>query len=36
MDTAATVLWLLAVDEPSAWAGRPVGDAYHGVAAGGG
>jgi predicted AlkP superfamily pyrophosphatase or phosphodiesterase len=36
MDTAATVLWLLSVDGPSDWAGRPVVDAYHqGAAAGG-
>jgi predicted AlkP superfamily pyrophosphatase or phosphodiesterase len=28
MDTAATVLWLLAVDRPSDWAGRPVIDAF--------
>ena len=35
MDTAATVLWLLSVDGPSDWAGRPVVDAYQGVAAGG-
>ena len=28
MDTAATVLWLLAINEPADWAGRPVADAY--------
>ena len=28
MDTAATVLWLLSVDEPQGWAGRPVVEAY--------
>jgi len=28
MDTAATVLWLLAVDAPSDWMGRPVLDAF--------
>jgi arylsulfatase A-like enzyme len=28
MDTAATVLWLLAVDRPADWAGRPVVDAF--------
>ncbi len=33
MDTAATVLWLLAVDEPADWAGQPVIDAYNVVAA---
>jgi len=35
MDTAATVLWLLGVDEPTGWAGRPVVDAYQVIAAGG-
>ena len=35
MDTAATVLWLLAVDEPSDWVGTPVIAAYEVVAAGG-
>jgi arylsulfatase A-like enzyme len=35
MDTAATVLWLLSIDEPSDWAGRPIVDAYQQVAAGG-
>jgi len=35
MDTAATVLWLLAVTEPADWAGQPVLDAYGAVAAGG-
>ena len=28
MDTAATVLWLLALDEPSEWAGRAVLEAF--------
>lgn len=28
MDTAATVLWLLGVNEPGDWAGRPVAAAY--------
>ena len=28
MDTAATVLWLLSVDEPKGWAGKPVTEAY--------
>jgi predicted AlkP superfamily pyrophosphatase or phosphodiesterase len=28
MDTAATVLWLLAVDEPPDWTGQPVVEAY--------
>jgi hypothetical protein len=37
MDTAATVLWLLAVTGPADWAGQPVLDAYAtAVAAGGG
>jgi arylsulfatase A-like enzyme len=37
MDTAATVLWLLAVSGPADWAGQPVLDAYAtAVAAGGG
>ena len=36
MDTAATVLWLLAVDEPSDWAGQPVLEAYDAAATGGG
>jgi predicted AlkP superfamily pyrophosphatase or phosphodiesterase len=35
MDTAATVLWLLAIAEPSDWAGDPVLAAYETVAAGG-
>ena len=35
MDTAATVLWLLAVTEPADWAGQPVLNAYGAVAAGG-
>jgi arylsulfatase A-like enzyme len=30
MDTAATVLWLLAVAEPSEWMGQPVVEAYTG------
>jgi arylsulfatase A-like enzyme len=34
MDTAATVLWLLAVDQPQDWAGRAVVDAYTLVEAG--
>ena len=33
MDTAATVLWLLAVDEPVEWAGRAVVDAFSRVQA---
>lgn len=33
MDTAATVLWLLAVAEPTDWAGQPVAEAYQSVAA---
>ena len=28
MDTAATVLWLLAVDRPADWAGQPVKEAF--------
>lgn len=32
MDTAATVLWLLAVDEPSAWTGRAVVEAFTSLA----
>ena len=28
MDTAATILWLLAVDRPPDWAGQPVMDAF--------
>jgi hypothetical protein len=28
MDTAATVLWLLALAEPTDWAGTPVVEAY--------
>jgi arylsulfatase A-like enzyme len=35
MDTAATVLWLLAVAEPTDWAGQPVLEAYTPVVAGG-
>jgi phosphopentomutase len=35
MDTAATVLWLLAVDEPPDWIGDPVVEAYASSAAGG-
>lgn len=34
MDTAATVLWLLSVDRPADWAGRPVTDAFAEAAAG--
>jgi arylsulfatase A-like enzyme len=34
MDTAATVLWLLAVTEPADWAGRPVTEAYEPLPAG--
>ena len=33
MDTAATVLWLLAVDRPTDWAGHPVLQAFETVAA---
>jgi predicted AlkP superfamily pyrophosphatase or phosphodiesterase len=29
MDTASTVLWLLGVREPTAWAGTPVLEAFH-------
>lgn len=32
MDTAATVLWLLAVDRPADWAGSPVSAAFSSVA----
>jgi predicted AlkP superfamily pyrophosphatase or phosphodiesterase len=32
MDTAATALWLLSIDRPSDWMGRPVVDAYQDVA----
>ena len=35
MDTAATVLWLLAVDRPADWAGQPVIDAFTASEAGG-
>ena len=35
MDTAATVLWLLAVDGPTDWAGQPVLGAYTALAAAG-
>jgi arylsulfatase A-like enzyme len=35
MDTAATVLWLLAVDAPADWAGHPVTDAFDSLVAGG-
>lgn len=35
MDTAATVLWLLAVDRPADWVGHPVIQAFEPVAAGG-
>jgi predicted AlkP superfamily pyrophosphatase or phosphodiesterase len=31
MDTAATVLWLLAVDRPADWSGHPVLDAFDSV-----
>lgn len=33
MDTASTVLWLLGIAEPVDWAGEPVVDAYHTIAA---
>jgi arylsulfatase A-like enzyme len=33
MDTAATVLWLLALDEPVAWTGRAVVEAFSHVQA---
>jgi arylsulfatase A-like enzyme len=36
MDTAATVLWLLAVDRPADWAGQPVIDAFTAPVAAGG
>ena len=29
MDTAATVLWLLAIDRPADWTGQPVVDAFN-------
>lgn len=29
MDTAATALWLLGVDVPPSWDGKPVSDAFH-------
>ena len=35
MDTAATVLWLLAVDRPADWVGQPVVDAFNPLVAGG-
>jgi phosphopentomutase len=35
MDTAATVLWLLAVDRPADWAGQPVMEAFTALEAGG-
>jgi arylsulfatase A-like enzyme len=35
MDTAATILWLLAIDGPADWAGRPVLGAYERVLASG-
>jgi phosphopentomutase len=35
MDTAATVLWLLAVDQPADWTGQAVIGAFNAVAAGG-
>ncbi len=28
MDTAATVLWMLGIEEPSTWVGRPVANAF--------
>ena len=34
MDTAATVLWLLAVDRPPDWAGSPVMEAFAATEAG--
>ena len=33
MDTAATVLWLLAIDRPADWTGQPVVDAFNPVVA---
>jgi len=33
MDTASTVLWLLGVSEPTAWAGSPVTEAFDSAAA---
>lgn len=33
MDTAATVLWLLAIDRPADWTGQPVVHAFNPVAA---
>jgi predicted AlkP superfamily pyrophosphatase or phosphodiesterase len=30
-DTAATVLWLLGVEVPGAWSGRPVAEAFNGT-----
>ena len=36
MDTAATVLWLLAVDAPADWAGHPVTSAFDSPVAAGG
>ena len=35
MDTAATVLWLLAVDRPADWTGHPVIDAFNPVVSAG-
>ncbi len=35
MDTAATVLWLLAIDRPADWTGQPVIHAFNPAAAGG-
>jgi len=35
MDTAATVLWLLAIDRPTDWTGQPVIQAFSPVVAGG-
>ena len=36
MDTAATVLWLLAVTGPADWSGQPVLGAYTAAVAAGG
>jgi predicted AlkP superfamily pyrophosphatase or phosphodiesterase len=33
MDTASTILWLLGLDEPTDWLGRPVTDAFVAAAA---
>jgi predicted AlkP superfamily pyrophosphatase or phosphodiesterase len=35
MDTAATVLWLLAIDRPADWTGQPVIHAFNPLVAGG-